>query len=110
MIRQMNKARVPSELVKSRCPAAITNVRRRHQRVEHEHRRRSFSARAREEIRPRNIVPGKFGLDWAAPGNCRAISIRYRSDKIDIVRRSIIFTRRELLALDDVALHFLVPA
>src|SRR5438270_6339616 len=67
VIRQMNEARVPAELVESRSPATITDVRGRHQRVEHEYCRRSASLRAPKEIGLRDIVPLKFCLNWRAP-------------------------------------------
>src|SRR5437899_4091476 len=74
MIGQMNKARVPTELVESRCPAPVTDVRGRHQRVEHDNGWPSSSTRRWEEIGAGNVVSFEFCLNWAAPRNCCAIS------------------------------------
>src|SRR6202030_4335013 len=67
MIRQMNKARVPSKLIESGGPSPITDVCRRHQRMEHEDSRRVFSRGAPEKIGTRIVVARKRGFDWAPP-------------------------------------------
>src|SRR5205085_2334891 len=67
MIRQMNKACVPTKLVETRGPTSITDVRRRHQSVEHEERWRGFSLCSRKKIGAREVVLLKRGLNRRAP-------------------------------------------
>src|SRR5437763_1111932 len=67
VIRQVNKAGVPSKLIESGGPSPITDVCCRHQRMEHEDSRRRFSAATREKVGARNIVSRKFRFDWAPP-------------------------------------------
>src|SRR6266496_4109627 len=75
VIWEVDEAGIPTEFVKTRSTAAIPNVTRGHERVQHEHRRCTPAAWAWEEIRARDIVGRKICNDRAAPGNCWAGSI-----------------------------------
>src|SRR6266478_10132271 len=60
VIGKVDEARIPAEFVKTRSTAAIPNVTRGHERVQHENRRCIPAAWGWEEIRARGIVGGKI--------------------------------------------------
>ena len=103
----MHEARVPAEFVEALSPAAISDVARRHERVQHQYCWRAPASRTWEKICASDIVCRKFGVDWTTPSDCQSLNDPARGSAI--VRNCVKLVRREFLAFCHVAFHF-IPA
>src|SRR6202030_2646796 len=99
MIWQMDKARVPTELIETFRPAAITDMAGRHESVQHEDCWRAPTARAQEKIRAGSVVGGELRLDRTTPRSRRAVSDCAKIDSAAAGRRGIVFVRCQFFAL-----------
>src|ERR1051326_2201905 len=101
MIRQMHKTSVPTKFVEMFRPLTIPKPPRRHQRVQHEYGRRAARMCARKKLRPRRVIALEGSTNRTSPGDGRCFFFCDCSCKIDIVRRSVIISRRQFLARRD---------
>src|SRR6266550_7612008 len=102
---EVDEARIPAEFVKTRSTAAIPNVTRGHERVQHEKRRCIPAVWAWEEIRARDIVGRKICNDRAAPGNCWAGSIADCTCNFSAVWHGVKILSCELFARRHITCH-----
>src|SRR6266487_6272260 len=110
MIGEVHEARIPTEFVKARSVTTIPDVAGRHERVQHEDRRRSPASPARKKIGARDVVLGEICIDRAGPCDCGASPPAGYSRNFSAVWNGVKLLGRERLARRHVALHFLTTA
>src|SRR5882724_6783226 len=106
MIWEVDEARIPSQFIKARRVAAIPDMARGHERVQHENRRRPPALRARKEIGTRDVVRWKLRIDRTLPCNGSAAPIGDYGRNFGAVGHGVIVFGGELLARRHIMLHF----
>src|SRR5437763_6055560 len=117
MVRQMQKARIPTDFVEFGRPASIPSATRGHERVQYENRWRAPVVSSQEKFRARRVVRRKFRIDWAGPCDyCPTILSQVRHARSEpvrvmtITRNSVVIIWRQLLAFTDISVHLIATA
>src|SRR5260370_24728885 len=110
MIREVHEARIPTEFVKARGVTTIPDVACRHERGQHENRRRTPALRAWKKVGTGDVVCWKLCIDRTLPCNGSAGPIGDYGRNFCAVRHGVIVFGGELLARRHIVLHSLPTA